>query len=273
MKKFLSILVALVAIVTLAACGKKETTGVAYGKVHGQYVGIVTLQVKEGKVTGGTIDELYLPYNFANLVGQVTAEGTDVVAQVAVNANTGVATTTYWAKYVKIGSNNVTATVVTGKVTRPDGNTAEGWGDANEKATATVVYNVGSVDMKVWIATQANADAYAAAAKDDQIYVATSAFAKHATLKTRYAHEMSLTGIDQFLKSKTNYGGANWDWKGAMTGLVTIFTGTAMDADLTKAVRNADTGIWSLDGVATSATLVDFKDYYSVGVTAFNNAK
>ena len=266
MKKILIVLVGLIAVAGLAACGG-EKEGVAYGKVHGQYVGIVTLQVKGGKVTGGSIDELYLPYNFANVNAQVSGANAAVLEQVSSDVigqvNAAGTTTTYFAKYVKVGDHNVTAETVAGT------------GEA-----LNVVYKIGGVDMKEWIATQANADAYAKAVQDGKVFVATSAFAAHATLKSQYAASLNLTGIDQFLKSKTNYGGTNWNWKGAMAQLVNdVFKGTAMDLNLANAtqvervVDDKEIKEWHVGDFNTGATLVDFKDYYNVAKVAFANAK
>ena len=45
MKKILSLFVALVAVLSLAACGKKESTAKGYGLVHKDYVGIAEITV------------------------------------------------------------------------------------------------------------------------------------------------------------------------------------------------------------------------------------
>ena len=75
MKKILSLFVALVAVLSLAACGKKETTAKGYGLVHKDYVGIAEITVnKKGVVTALTFEEVYFPTHWAGLTA---TEGVD----------------------------------------------------------------------------------------------------------------------------------------------------------------------------------------------------
>ena len=95
----------LVAALTLAACNS-EKKATAYGLVHGHYVGEITVEVaSDGTVKTVSIEEWFLPYNWAKVTVTDTANVPADVLKVVSRS------TSYYAKYVKIGDKLFTGAV------------------------------------------------------------------------------------------------------------------------------------------------------------------
>lgn len=245
MKKILSLFVALVAVLSLAACGKKESTAKGYGLVHKDYVGIAEITVdKKGVVTALTFEEVYFPTHWAGLAA---TEGVDAGLFVTYTTSKGKEANV--AKYV----------VVDGKLFT---------GEVN--GTDVKYVADGIADLK-------------AACKDNEetakwyaeALLAGKAFAANAD-GSKAAFEITADKEGGFKKSTTGY----WPqgdkyllgWKGNMEALSEALVGTSMgfaDADL---VKDAETKLWSFGGTVTKATLTDAKDYVAVAQKAYNTA-
>lgn len=254
MKKILSIFVALVAVLALAACGGSAKEGAGYGLVHKHYVGYVTVKVEADKVTEAAIDEYYLPYSLANVTAQVTGE---VPADVVVSAKgEDGAASGYHAKYVSVDGVLFTAEGEEGKV-------------PTYKAA-----NVANIEE--WVKTEANAKSYALACEAGKVFIANADGSKHATLKTQYEVTESKTGADAFKKSTTNY----WreplkvgiGWLANCEAMIEAIVGTTPKTTDETSRATEDPKVWSVNGEETGATWSDFNDYYAVFVRAFNNA-
>ena len=244
MKKVLSLFVALVAVLSLAACGKKESTAKGYGLVHKDYVGIAEITVdKKGVVTALTFEEVYFPTHWAGLAA---TEGVDAGLFVTYTTSKGKEANV--AKYVVVDGK-----LFTGEVNGTDVKyVADGIADlkaacTNDEATAK------------WYA---------------EALLAGKAFAANAD-GSKAAFEITADKEGGFKKSTTGY----WTveepklgWKGNMAALSEALVGTSMgfaDADL---VKDADTKLWSFGGTVTKATLTDAKDYVAVAQKAYNTA-
>ena len=244
MKKILSLFVALVAVLSLAACGKKETTAKGYGLVHKDYVGIAEITVnKKGVVTALTFEEVYFPTHWAALS---TTEG--VAADLFLTYTTSKGKEANVAKYVVVDGK-----LFTGSVDGTDVKYAAD-GIANLKAACK-----DNEETAKWYAEALLAGkAFAADAKGNKV-----SFEIKADVETGFA------------KSVTGYWtGDNYPlgWKGNMAALSEALVGTEMgfaDADL---VKDAESKLWSFGGTVTKATLTDAKDYVAVAQKAYNTA-
>lgn len=237
MKKLFAILVVAVLAVTLVACGPSEVTATGYGITHKSYVGEVVMTVdKDGKVVSASVEEYYLPYNFAVVAVE---EGAEVPTDVVIGNSHGVK---YFAKYVSI--NGVLFT-------------------AADNAEGLPVYTgADGSELLAWVADEANAKAYVDGIKAATVFVADETGAQHATYATP-------ASVELFTKTGTNYGGDNWNWAEQVAAFATALVGTTMNG---TATQNADTGVWSLDDVETGTTMVDFEQYYAVAQRAYATA-
>ena len=244
MKKILSLFVALVAVLSLAACGTKETTAKGYGLVHKDYVGIAEITVnKKGVVTALTFEEVYFPTHWAALS---TTEG--VAADLFLTYTTSKGKEANVAKYVVVDGK-----LFTGSVDGTDVKYAAD-GIANLKAACK-----DNEETAKWYAEALLAGkAFAADAKGNKV-----------------SFEIKADVEKGFAKSVTGYWtGDNYPlgWKGNMAALSEALVGTSMgfaDADL---VKDAESKLWSFGGTVTKATLTDAKDYVAVAQKAYNTA-
>ena len=244
MKKILSLFVALVAVLSLAACGKKETTAKGYGLVHKDYVGIAEITVdKKGVVTALTFEEVYFPTHWAGLAA---TEG--VEADLFLTYTTSKGKEANVAKYVVVDGK-----LFTGSVDGTDVKYAAD-GIANLKAACK-----DNEETAKWYAEALLAGkAFAADAKGNKV-----------------SFEIKADVEKGFAKSVTGYWtGDNYPlgWKGNMAALSEALVGTEMgfaDADL---VKDAESKLWSFGGTVTKATLTDAKDYVAVAQKAYNTA-
>ncbi len=245
MKKILSLFVALVAVLSLAACGKKETTAKGYGLVHKDYVGIAEITVnKKGEVTALTFEEVYLPSHWAGIVD--TAAVAEDLFVTYTNSKGKEASV---AKYIVVDGKKFTAEPVEGDV----------------KYSAE-----GIADLKAWVQqSEENAKWYAEALLAGKANVADASFNKA-------SFQVTADTEGGFKKSTTGY----WPqgekyalgWKGNMEALSEALVGTTMgfaDADL---VKDAESKLWSFKGAVTKATLTDAKDYVAVAQRAYDTA-
>ena len=244
MKKILSLFVALVAVLSLAACGKKETTAKGYGLVHKDYVGIAEITVnKKGVVTALTFEEVYFPTHWAALS---TTEG--VAADLFLTYTTSKGKEANVAKYV----------VVDGKLFT---------GEVNGTDVKYVSSDI--ADLKA-----ACKDKEETAKWYAEALLAGKAFAADAK-GNKVSFEIKADVEKGFAKSVTGYWtGDNYPlgWKGNMAALSEALVGTEMgfaDADL---VKDAESKLWSFGGTVTKATLTDAKDYVAVAQKAYNTA-
>ena len=244
MKKILSLFVALVAVLSLAACGKKETTAKGYGLVHKDYVGIAEITVnKKGVVTALTFEEVYLPSHWAALSA---TEGVD--ADLFLTYTTSKGKEANVAKYVVVDGK-----LFTGSVDGTDVKYAAN-GIADLKAACK-----DNEETAKWYA---------------EALLAGKAFAAKAD-GSKAAFQITADKEGGFAKSVTGYwSGDNYPlgWKGNMAALSEALVGTEMgfaDADL---VKDAESKLWSFGGTVTKATLTDAKDYVAVAQKAYNTA-
>lgn len=244
MKKILSLFVALVAVLSLAACGKKETTAKGYGLVHKDYVGIAEITVnKKGVVTALTFEEVYFPTHWAGLTA---TEGVD--ADLFLTYTTSKGKEANVAKYVVVDGK-----LFTGSVDGTDVKYAAN-GIADLKAACK-----DNEETAKWYA---------------EALLAGKAFAAKAD-GSKAAFQITADKEGGFAKSVTGYWSGNnypLGWKGNMAALSEALVGTEMgfaDADL---VKDAESKLWSFGGTVTKATLTDAKDYVAVAQKAYNTA-
>lgn len=243
MKKMVSLLfVALLAIV-LVACGGKEKEATGYGLVHGHYVGVVNLTVAKDKtVKSATIEEYFLPYNFA----KVDAAKKDHADVLAADYRGNVV---YYAKYVKVDD-----VLFTGAV-------------SGEAPARVVTYSATGINnIEEWVKTEANAKKYVDAVEAKKVFIATSTGEKSTELTTLSTDNSAKS----MKKSESGYwtpaqGGLGW--KANMEEIVKGIVGTKLEGE---AVKEGDT--WKLGTVVTGATLNDFKDYIAVAKRAYATA-
>ena len=260
MKKMVAFFFVALLALGLVACNNEKTEpeyeygyGIAYGLVHGHYVGVIEVVTdKDDKVVTAKIDEYYLPYN----LGQVTLtdeQKTTLPADVvSVTTSRG---TSYYAKYM-----SVAGTVFTIEV-------------AGTAPAQSFIYKAPGIDnIENWVKTEANALAYVNALKADQVFVSNATGTKVTTYPMANAN--TKLGI---LKSATHYWTWNASastyyplgWGGNMNAIVQSIIGTKMNATEEQLVKD---GTWKIGDVTTGATLTDFADYYLLAKVAYNKA-
>ena len=261
-KKFLTAIVALVAVLSIAGCKKddgkkvayKEATG--YGIVHKDYVGMAEMTVIDGKVARVLFDEAFLPYTWA----QVKVAGETVPSDVLEYTNSKGATV-YNGKYIKIGDK-----LFTGSVREKVLVVKNVSGEDIEVANQKVKYSADGIDdLYTWLkASEANCEWYVNELKAGKAYVA-----KQDGQKASY----EFNNMGGFFKSSTNYwaaGSVGLGWAENLRALAIAIQGTNMSTALTKIVK--EEGTWKIDNTVSKATLTDFKDYYVVAQNAFKTA-
>ena len=159
MKKLFFVVSIFVGVLALTACTPKVKNGVAYGLVHGHYVGEVQVEMKGKEIVEMSIEEYFLPYN-AGQIAANTAWGEsvpeNVVEKVVTNAATGAVTKTYYAKFMLIDDKVYT-------------------GSLDEKNNIQYVNN--NVNIEVFVKDAANAEAYVNAVKANKVFIIDSATA------------------------------------------------------------------------------------------------
>src|SRR5690606_21002618 len=102
-------------------------------------------------------------------------------------------------------------------------------------------------------------------------YVADAGFNKS---ERETAGSLTTEGKLGFKKTTTNYWhGESFPlgWQGNMDEIVKVIKGTKMNATMDTITKNDDNK-WVVGEIVSGATLVDFKDYYSIAQTAYNKA-
>lgn len=245
-RKTLLLISVLVLLLVLSGCRKEDQIleGTGYGITHKDYVGVAKIKVKDGVVEDLTLNEVLLPSTWAEI-----SIGTDVPEDVVV------ADGKWYAKYIVIGDRNFTGTVRDEPLT-------EG---AETFTKQTVKYSSDDIeDLYLWLRQpEDNSAWYAQKLLDNEAHIAKSDWSKaNYQLKV---NGFTKRDIDYWPSSEGSIG-----WKGNMEAISAALKGTKMDAS-ENLVRNDD-GYWSINGVKSGATLVDFKDYYKVALRAYNNA-
>lgn len=117
-------------------------------------------------------------------------------------------------------------------------------------------------DLEDWVKVEANAKAYVEAVKANKVFISKADGTK--------ITDLTITGnAKEFMtKSESGYGGTIWNWQGAINGVEEILKGTKMDSTYSL----NDDKQWVVDGVVTSATLVDFANYFAIAKRAYDSA-
>lgn len=241
----LSVVMALAIVLTLTSCAKPEEK-VAYGLVHREgYVGIATVEVKDGVLVSASLDEACFPT-------QVKATAADGDFTVAVVSGEGEnQTTTYYYKTVKYGS--VTMTF-----------------DAASKG-----YMVGTQSIKDYFkASEDNCKAYAEAVKANGIAVVTSAGEKKDVMT---AATLLKTQNGYWSGSSIHEGQIGWKKNAEATCKYVMehgFDAVTAKTDFTQPNKETGTGDtadqwYDKNNVATGATWTDLWDYVSLLKTAY----
>jgi hypothetical protein len=219
--------------------------GTGYGLVHGHYVGIATVETLNEVVTDITLDEFFLPYNWAKVaLTDFQTYPDDVIAVV------GTRGTSYYSKYITIGETLFTATAVV-------------------SGTAQIV-NYAATDipnLDAWVATEANAIWYVEQVEDEVFFLATSAGLEHPNLV-----RTDVTSNNGMTKSTSGYWAQSETvirgWSGNMEAIIDAFIGTRLDFTIASTDKTVATetepAYWIVNGVATGVTVTDFLDYYAL---------
>ncbi len=253
MKKLLAVFLVAISVLGLAACNatpedsKEFGFGIAYARVHGgHYVGVAEVVVgKDNKVVTVDFEEYYLPYNAA----QVGTVGTtpDLIANpdVILAGPSDVPGTKIYAKYFKVKSLLFVATY-----------------ENNE-----LKYKSDGIDINAWVDSEENAIAYVEAIENGEVFIATSAAAKHPTLvatgNAGYGFAKSATGYWAVAANRP------LGWGGNMRALKLALIGTDFSGE---ASRGDEDTYWSIGDAVTGATLTDFPDYYNLAKAAYQKA-
>ena len=235
---FVMLFVALLSVGTLAGC-KKESTAKGYGMVQGNYVGYAEVTVKKDEIVSVSIDEVYLPVDWA--ITTETGEGLTV-------SYTGRYGAVVVAKYVVIDGKKFTGTP-----------SADG---------STVIYSTdGIADLKAYVsANEENAEWYAEAV------LAGKAKATQADFTTELA---SYDGKDKgWTKLTTDYWPATYGglgYKANIEALNVTFVGSKLGINAAN-IKNGTDGKLDFDGIKSESTVVAGKDYYNLVLNGYNKA-
>jgi hypothetical protein len=236
-----------IAGIALASCGPQVTMeGIGYGLTHDHYVGVVSLTTLNDEITEISIEEYFLPYNWAKVSeADATAYAEDTLAAV------GSRGTSYYAKYIQIGDKLLTGTVI------------------GESGSQKVEYAATGIEaLEAWVAIEANAQWYVEQVEGEAFYLATAAGIEHPNLV-----RFDATSNVAMTKSASGYwSGSNYPlgWAGNMDAIEDLLLGTTLNLDPADFEQNED-GFWASGDVVTGATLSDFADYIAVALRAYAN--
>jgi len=227
--------------------------GIAYGVVHGYYVGVAEITIgKDDKVVSAKMEEYYLPYNIGQIhVVESGIDTNDLPADVVAVA--GARGTNYYAKYV-----SVNGTLYTIEVT-------------GEAGSQSFKYKNGSVDVTDW--ADANAKVYVDGLIAGNVFRANADGTKSAYPAGNASVRIGIA------KSATAYwtNAATWPlgWGGNMKAMADAIVGTTLsvDADDLTVTDVSGKNYWTVGDLVTGATLSDFTDYYVLYQAAYANAK
>ncbi len=241
MKKFnfLMLFVALLAVVTLTACGDKEVSGKAYAVIQSDYVGVAEITVKGEKVTALKFDEVYLPTQWA----QTTAEVDGLTLSYAGNYGDVIV-----AKYVMVGDKKFT-------------------GVLNADNTGVVYSADGIADLKAYLATEANAKWYA-----EQVLAGNAKATDASWAKASFSIYGETTGWTKLTSGYWPTGGWGQGYEANIKALQDALIGTSMNLYEANFTINTENKV-VLDTITTTATITGYKEYYALAKAAYNNAK
>lgn len=236
--------------------------GIAYGLVHGHYVGIAEVTIgKDNKIVSAKLEEVYLPYNMGQI--NVTESGVDVEnlpADVVLVKGRNLANN-YYARYFSV--NGVLYEI---EVIGPD------------TARQSFKYKTAAgVDIEEWVTNPVNAKAYV-----DAVLGGTAFRANADGTKSAYTAGNASVRISPF-KTTSSYWPASatvpLGWHGNMKALIDAVIGTTigLDADdLTvtpgQNILGNNRDYWTIGDLVTGATMSDFADYYVLLQAAYANA-
>ena len=259
-KKITALFAVVIFVLVLAACGKtpeEDTvkTGVAYGITHKDYVGVATVKVKGEEVTNVSFEEYYLPNTWAVVKKSTIDEAPADVVE---------AGTSWYGKYLVIGDKHFTGELRE-ELLVIDGVT---YAKQNVKYSAE-----GIADLYTWLrASEDNRKWYVDAINAENVFDADAEFSE-----SEYQTAGPLNDEDQlgFTKLSTGYwpgGEGQLGYQGNMNEINKALTGTKMGVSLDEIEKNED-NVWVVGDIVSGATLVDFKDYYTVAQAAYNKAE
>ena len=259
-KKITAFIVVFIFVLVLAACGKAPAnnavkTGVAYGITHKDYVGVVTVQVKGEEVTNVSVEEYFLPNTWAKIQ---KLEIDEVPADVVVDG------ASWYGKHLVIGDKHFTGELRSEPLVI----------DGVTYAKQSIKYSAEGVnDLYTWLRTsEENRKWYVEAIENGDVFVADADFEASEYVT---ASALNDDGVLGFTKSTTGYWKGNENqlgWSGNMNENNKALTGTKMDVSLDNIEKN-ENNYWVIGDIVSGATLIDFKDYYTIAQAAYNKAE
>lgn len=239
-------LLAAVTFVGAIACSEGEDLsgeGTAYGLVHNHYVGIATVKTdNDGGIVAVTFDEMQTPYNWAaKSVFDDYKNDEDAF------------TTGGYGKKIVIGDKIFSA--------------------VDENAAGYPDYRLTSVNNNVtlenWLKDSLNAKWYVQQMKLGNYGVAESdGTGVYNEFKDADTGKLGLA--DRWLKSKNGYWPketAGRGWKDNIKAVCDFVAANGFE-DEGLTLKGED-NVWTVDGVSTGATLVDFNDYIALCKIAY----
>lgn len=239
----------------LSACQASSSeplleSGTGYGLTHGHYVGVATVETSDGLVTEITLDEYFLPYNWAKVVvADVNAIPEDVLTVV------GTRGTSYYAEFIKIGDK-----LFTGAVEGASG-------------SQHILYSADDVeDIELWVETEENALWYVEQIEAEAFYLADAAGEESTLVRGDATSNVAMTKSESGYWSGENY---PLGWAGNIDAIKEAFIGTRLDFTIESTDKTSATetepAYWIVGGETTGATLTDFLDYYQLLQRAYAN--
>ena len=225
------------------SCDGVKQTGTAYGLVHGYYVGQATVERSGDKIVSVKFEETEGPSSWAKRtnIKDEKADGVDF-------------TTGGFAKNISIGSVTFHAT--------------------DDEGTKTPAYKQtdDGVTFEEWVKTEENAKFYIEhMAAGDYRILKSDLSAADPDFST---DKDGLKKGERWLKSKNGYWSGNatvLGWKGNIDRISDYLVRNGIGG-YTGEETKGDSG-WTINGVETGATLVDFHDYMGLAVRAFESAQ
>lgn len=240
MKKTRLILGIFLIILILGGCScNKEITDTksAYGIVHKDYVGKVTISIKSDEIETILIDEAFLPHTWAVL--ETTSTSEDIFSVDGVS----------YPKYIKIADEVLTASAYDADKASEDGTSRQKVKWSNDKID----------NLYVYVKADEHAKWYFEALKAGNAYPSDKNGTKMAEYKL---------ASNKLFKSEGGY----WEgegyvlgWKGNISELI---KGMIKNEFKTEPSKNDD-GKVVFGNITTSATLTDYNDYYQLARNAY----
>ena len=250
MKKFFlgafAVMTAAVMLISAISCDESRDMrgeATAYGLVHNHYVGMATVKVDaDGKIASVSIDEMQTPYNWAAKSSFKDYDGDEDAF-----------TAGGFGKKIVIGDKIFDAV-------SPEA-------DSYPDYRLTQVNN--GVTLENWLKDSLNAKWYVEQMKLGNYGVAQSdGTGVYNTFKDTAAGALGLG--DRWLKSKNGYwpeGSSGLGWKANIKKVCDYVASKGFD-DEGLTLKGEDR-VWTVNGVSTGATLIDFNDYIALCKVAY----